>query len=86
MANPFANSGGPDQMLHSAASDLGLHFLPITPVGVSRLQWVKMTLCKIDYFLFNNMPHFIFLFESLEHLPSAEILQSSYHFNCIKVI
>ena len=25
-----ANSGDPDQMLHSAASDLGLHCLPIT--------------------------------------------------------
>ena len=26
----FANSGDPDQMLHSVASDLGLHCLPIT--------------------------------------------------------
>ena len=37
----FANSCDPDQMLHSAASDLGLHCLPITLLGVSRLQWVK---------------------------------------------
>ena len=37
----LANSGDPDQMLHSAASDLGLHCLPITLVGVYRLQWVK---------------------------------------------
>ena len=27
--------------LHSAASDLGLHCLPITLLRVSRLQWVK---------------------------------------------
>ena len=27
----FANSGDPDQMPHSAASDLGLHCLPVTP-------------------------------------------------------
>ena len=29
MANLFANSGDPDQMPHSAASDLGLHCLPV---------------------------------------------------------
>ena len=40
-AELFANSGDPDQMPHSAASDLGLHCLPITRLGVSRLQWVK---------------------------------------------
>ena len=37
----FANSGDPDQILHSAASDLALHCMPITLLGVSRLQWVK---------------------------------------------
>ena len=30
MAKPFANSGDPDQTPPSAASDLGLHGLPIT--------------------------------------------------------
>ena len=36
--------GDPDQMPHSAASYLGLHSLslPVTLLGVSRLQWVKM--------------------------------------------
>ena len=34
-AKLFANSGDPDQM-----SDLGLHCLLITRLGVSRLQWV----------------------------------------------
>ena len=29
----FANSENPDQTTHSAASDLGLHCLPITPLG-----------------------------------------------------
>ena len=29
-AKLFANSGDPDQTPHSAASDLGLHCLPIT--------------------------------------------------------
>ena len=37
----FANSGDPDQMPCSAASDLCLHCLPVTLLGVSRLQWVK---------------------------------------------
>ena len=31
-------------MPHSAASDLGLHCLPITLLGVSRLQWVNQSL------------------------------------------
>ena len=37
----FANSVDPDQTASSAASDLGLHRLPITLLGVSRLQWVN---------------------------------------------
>ena len=35
MAEVFANSEDPDQMLDSAASNLGLHCLPITLLGVS---------------------------------------------------
>ena len=41
MIELFANSGDPDQMPHSVASDLGLHCLPNTLLGVSRLQWVN---------------------------------------------
>ena len=41
MGQLFANSGDPDQMLLSVASDLGLHCLPITVLGVSRIQWVR---------------------------------------------
>ena len=41
----FANSGDLDQMLHSAASDLGLRCLPTALLrvggGVSRLKWVN---------------------------------------------
>ena len=38
MTKLFANSGDPDQMPHSAASDLGLHCLSITILLVSRLH------------------------------------------------
>ena len=41
MAEVFANSDDPDQTPLSEASDLGLHCLPVTLLGVSRLQWVK---------------------------------------------
>ena len=41
MVEIFANSGEADQMPGSAASHLGLHCLPITLLGVSRLQWVN---------------------------------------------
>ena len=40
MANIFANSGDPDQMPHSVVSDLSLHCLPLTLLGVSRLKWI----------------------------------------------
>ena len=46
MAEVFANSEDPDQTPHSAASDLGLHCLPNTLLGVSRLQWVKVLCVK----------------------------------------
>ena len=42
MVELFANSGDPDQTPRSAASDLGLRCLPVTLLGVSRLQWVKV--------------------------------------------
>ena len=41
MAEVCANSEDPDQMPRSVASDLGLHCLPNTHLGVSQLQWVK---------------------------------------------
>ena len=40
MAKLFANSGNPDLKQHDVASDLGLHCLPDSLLGVSRLQWV----------------------------------------------
>ena len=48
MVELFANSGDLDQTSHSAASDLGIHCLPITLLGVSRLQWVKLNLLYND--------------------------------------
>ena len=47
MAKQFANSGDPDQTLHSAASDLRLHCLQNTPLQVSRLQWVIIHTCNV---------------------------------------
>ena len=38
MVELFANIGDPDQTARLAASDLGLHCLPITLLGVSSLQ------------------------------------------------
>ena len=36
-----ANSVDPDQMPHSAASDLGLHCLPMSHLWDARPKWVK---------------------------------------------
>ena len=57
MVKLFANIGDPDQMQHSVVSDLGLHCLPNTILGVSRLQWVKRILYT---FKGNNARHEIF--------------------------
>ena len=37
-----ANSGDPDQMPHSAASDLILHCMPVSNKKDKRLIWVKI--------------------------------------------
>ena len=36
-----ANSGDPDQTLYSVASDLGLHYLPMSHKKDARHIWVK---------------------------------------------
>ena len=38
-----SNSEDPDQIPHSAASDLGLHYLPMSHKKDARLIWVKIT-------------------------------------------
>ena len=43
MAKLFANSGKPDYTPHSALSDLGLCYLPITLLGISILKWVNLS-------------------------------------------
>ena len=44
MVELFANSGDPDQMPRPAASDLGLHCLPIALSRVSQLNGLKADL------------------------------------------
>ena len=45
-----ANSGDPDQMPHSVASDLGLRYLPMSHIKDARHIWVKMQL--FNYFAY----------------------------------
>ena len=56
----FANSADPDQTPHNAASDLGLHCLPISILGVSRLQWVKIPfhVYHVSVYAAGNRTHF----------------------------
>ena len=42
-----ANSVDPDQMPHSAASDQGLHCLPMSLLWDARLKWVKFLVCHV---------------------------------------
>ena len=60
MAKVFANSRDPDQTPRAAASDMGLHCLPITLLRVSRQQWVKIlyrhVFCRNKiYFVFHTV-------------------------------
>ena len=50
MVEQFANSGDSDQTPQNAASDQGLHCLPITLLGVSSLQWVNNNNNNIFFF------------------------------------
>ena len=45
--NSVANSGDPDQTLHSAASGLGLHCLPMSYRKDARLKWVNIIMLSI---------------------------------------
>ena len=60
MVELFVNSGDPDQMLYSAASDFGLHCLPLTLLGVSRLQLINKTgspmFVLLSFFCFQRQP------------------------------
>ena len=49
MVELFADNGDPEQMLHSLASGLGLHCLPVSLLGVSCLQWVNLYTAVGDY-------------------------------------
>ena len=42
-----ANSADPDQMPHSAASDLGLHCLPMSHLWDARHKWVNLSTTAI---------------------------------------
>ena len=53
-AKLFANSGDPDQILHSAESDLGLHCLPITINWYSDYNGLTKTYHYFSY-LFTKM-------------------------------
>ena len=44
-----ANSGDPDQMPHSVAPDLGLHYLPMSHKKDARHIWVKMQLFCLSH-------------------------------------
>ena len=54
-AKLLANSGESDQMPQSV-SDLGLHCLPITPLGVFRLKWVNTTVTRASAERVMNTP------------------------------
>ena len=62
MVERFANSGDPDQTPRSAASELGLHSLPITRLGVSSLQQTTVNLLIYVTLFANVLLPTIFLF------------------------
>ena len=68
MAKLFANSGDPDQTLHS---DLDLHLLPETPLVVGYIAVIKYKrLCKIDNILI-NMAKLCFFYALMTQSPGS---------------
>ena len=65
MAKLSANNGDPDQTPRSVASDMGLHCLPFTIMGVSRLQWVKVFLASKGPTFFRIFTYIVFVEDSL---------------------
>ena len=56
-----ANSGDPDQMPHSVASDLGLHYLPMSHKKDAWHIWVKMQLFCLSHKCCRNLGRRILL-------------------------
>ena len=90
MVEPFANSGGPDQTLCSRASDLGLHYLPVTHLGVSSLQWGMVGIMKglwcpntfrvcTVFFLRDIFFFFFFFFQKQKMKQQQQQQQASIH-------
>ena len=80
MVQLYAKSGDPDQTPGSAASDLGLHCLPMTLLRVSRLQWVKyIRLCDLEI----SGEIYLNYLQTLETLIRHSILQ---HLICVCTI
>ena len=64
MVKLFANSGDLDQTPHSAASDLGLHCLPITLLWVSDysgLKYVLETFVQSGVMLFEHLGYLLYV-------------------------
>ena len=55
-------SGDSDQALHSGASDVGLHCLPNTVLGISRLQWDLIHLADFQLLFYKGDSFCGFLF------------------------
>ena len=64
MVELFENSGNSDQTLHSVASDLDLHCLPVNHSRVSSLQWVNETKTQFGSFMCSMFPHTTFVHRS----------------------
>ena len=81
MAKLFANRRHPDHMVHSVVSDLGLHYLPITLIGVSRLQWVKVQnkiVAKDSFFSF----FLLFFSEIMPDISYESSAMQTIHLKC----
>ena len=52
----IANSVDPDQTPRSAASDLGLHCLPLSLLWDATLKWVNITVNKFSVILLLTVP------------------------------
>ena len=78
----YVNSADPDQMLHFAASDLGLHCLPLVPVEVLQIALFTQYSDKNSTAI-NNLYRYL---DFVQTHGWISLVNDSHVYNCLKEI
>ena len=74
-----ANSGDPDQTPQSVASDLGLHYLPMSNKKDARHIWIRMQLFCLSHKSCRNLGSILLKLSSLSKFINMKIKERQCH-------